>query len=60
MVVEIDIHVGVVCGPVGEIDRREVVFTPNGPYQAYSLDITCPRKQLAVVVDGVRLLGPCI
>ena len=51
--VEIDMHIGVVCALVGEIDQREGDFAPNGRYQAYSLDIACTCKQLAVGVEGV-------
>jgi hypothetical protein len=42
--VEMDMHVGVVCGPVGEIGRREGDFAQNDRYQAYSLDIACTCK----------------
>jgi len=44
VLVEIDMHIGVVCALVGEIDRREGDFAPNGRYQAYSLDIACTCK----------------
>ena len=30
--VEVDVNVGVVCGPVGKIDRQEGDFTQNGQY----------------------------
>jgi hypothetical protein len=38
VLVEIDMHVGVVCGLVGEIDWQEGDFAQNGQYQAYLLD----------------------
>ena len=50
---EVDMRVGLVCGPVGKIDWREGDFTPNGRYQAHSLDIPCACKQLAVEVEGL-------
>ena len=53
MLAEVDIHVGLVCGPVGEIDRREGDFTLNCRYQAHSLDIACACKQLAGEAEGM-------
>jgi len=53
VLVEIDMHVGVVCGPVGEIDQQEGDFAQNGRYQVYSLDTTWTCKQLAVEVESV-------
>jgi len=50
VLVEIDMHIGVACGLVGEIDWREEGFTLNGQYRAYSLDIACTYKLLAVAV----------
>jgi len=51
--VEVDMSVGVVSGPVGEMDRREGDFALNGRYQAYSLGIACACKRLAVEAEGV-------
>jgi hypothetical protein len=53
---EIHMHVGLVCGPVGEIDRLEGGFTLNGQCRAYSIDIACICKQLAVAIEVVCLL----
>jgi hypothetical protein len=53
VLVEIDMHIGVACGLVGEINWREEGFTLNGRYRAYSLDIACPCKLLAVAVKVV-------
>ena len=53
MLVEVDMRVGVVCGPVGEIDRQEGDFAQNGRYQVYSLDTAWTCKQLVVGVEGV-------
>ena len=53
VLVEIDMHIGVACGLVGEIDWREESFTLNGQYRAYSLDIACACKLLVVAVEVV-------
>jgi len=53
VLVKIDMHIGVVCAPVGEIDRQEGDFAQNGQYQAYLLDTTWTCKQLSVGVEGV-------
>jgi hypothetical protein len=53
---EIHMHVGLVCGPVGKIDRLEGGFTLNGRCRAYSIDIACICKRLAVVIEVVCLL----
>ena len=53
MLAEINIHVGLVGGLVGEIDQREGDFTLNGRYQAHSLDTACACKQLAVEAECV-------
>ena len=50
---EVDMRVGLVCGPVGKIDWREGDFTLNCRYQAHSLDIACACKQLAVAAEDV-------
>jgi hypothetical protein len=43
----------VVGDPVGEIERGERGFTPNGRSHAYSLDVACTCKRLALVIDVV-------
>ena len=66
MLAEADMHIGLVCGPVGRIDWQEGDFTLNGRYdqrerdftlncryQAHSLDIACACKQLAGEAEGM-------
>jgi hypothetical protein len=53
VLVEIDMHIGVACGLVGETDWREEGLTLNGQYRAYSLDIACACKLLVVAVEVV-------
>jgi hypothetical protein len=51
-----NVHIEVVGGPVGEIERGEGGFTPNRRYRACSLDIAGACKRLAVVVEVVSRL----
>ena len=44
VLVEVDMRVGMVCGPVGEIDQQEGDLILNRRYHTYSLNITCACK----------------
>jgi len=52
-----NVHIEVVGGLVGEIERGEGGFTPNRRYRACSLNIAGACKRLTVVVEVVRRLG---
>jgi hypothetical protein len=53
VLVEIDIHIGVVCGPVGEIDRQEGDFAQNGRIPGIRARYRPDMQKIGGRVEGV-------